>query len=88
MEYGVGKERLTRNVSPTIQDGAELELEKSKKAPTHCDELACASKKSAGEIFHDELPNVSETVTSVLQAIHTSLIMSKRRRRDERECLR
>lgn len=61
--------RLTRKVSPTIQLGAELELENSKKAPIHCDSLTCASKKSAGEMLHDDPPNVSDTDTSVSQAI-------------------
>lgn len=67
-----GQEGLTRKVSPTIQLGAELELENSKKAPMHCDSLTCASKKSAGEIVHDDPPNVTDTVTSVSQAAYTN----------------
>jgi len=63
-----GKSRHTRKVSPTIQEGAELPVLSSKKAPRHCVLVNRESWKSAGLMVQFLPPKDIWTLTVVLQA--------------------
>lgn len=61
--------QLTRNVSPTIHDGAELPVCSSKNAPRHwsCDNLdSIKSAELIGQLFE---PKFNSTITSVSHAV-------------------
>jgi hypothetical protein len=68
MEEGGGGIRRTRNVSPTIHEGAELPVASSKKAPRHRVVDSFESWKSTGSIVQFLPPKDIWTLTVVLQA--------------------
>lgn len=62
----------TKKVPPTIHDGADAPVVRSKRAPRHVDSVNCVSWKSAALIGQFLPPNAIVTLISALHAKNQS----------------
>lgn len=68
----VQMELHTKKVPPTIHDGADTPVVRSKKAPRHVDSVNCVSLKSAALMGQFLPPNAIVILISVLHAKNQS----------------